>query len=302
MKPDLILSADWHLREDQPECRTDNYWEAQTRAVDYVRQICEKFDCPLCIAGDLFDGWNPSHYLTGWTLRNLPRVPIYTVAGQHDLRNHRISSLPKTGLNVLESAGRVIVLREGRSLGIGDSTALYGFSFGEDLRGRSTRAGFSGKRAVLVHKLTWYKKKPFPQIESKDSASLLLDRLHGFNLILVGDNHQPFVVRRKKQVLVNPGSLLRMRADQMEHRPRVYLWEAKLNRVSVVYLPIEEGVITRKHIEKKEKSNKRLRSFIKRLSRQGEIGLSFRDNLQKFFRKQKTKKAVKQLIQEAMEK
>ena len=92
-----------------------------------------------------------------------------------------------------------------------------------------------------------------------------------------------------------------MRADQKNHKPRVYLWFAKTNETKAVFLPIKKGVISREHIDRTEERDERLLTFIRRLSRQGEIGLSFRDNMVKFLQREKPHKRTKQYILEAME-
>ncbi|KKL99820.1 hypothetical protein LCGC14_1810530, partial [marine sediment metagenome] len=85
MKPDLILTSDWHLREDTPICRTDDFWSAQWNKVDQVMALQSKYDCPILHAGDLFHHWKPSPYLLSETIDHLQGSRFYTVYGQHDL-------------------------------------------------------------------------------------------------------------------------------------------------------------------------------------------------------------------------
>jgi len=62
-----------------------------------------------------------------------------------------------------------------------------------------------------------------------------------------------------------------------------------------VYLPIED-VISREHLKKNEQRDERMEAFVKRLKDDFEVGLSFERNLEAFFRKNKTRKAVRELI------
>ena len=301
MKPDLILTADWHLREDQPPARTDDYWQAQSDAVGFVRCLAEEYSCPVVLAGDLFDNWNPSHELVAWAADNLP-ADLIVVPGQHDLKRHKLSLYPKTALNVLDSTGRVISLVEGRLARLQRFRGLIrGFPWGYKLEAGRTRLGH--RRVAVCHTLTWSKEQPFPGADAEGQVRRVMEKLVGFHLIVTGDNHIPFIARRKSsdQILVNPGSLLRMRADQTDHKPRVYLWFAEQNDVTCTYLPIEKDVLTREHIEREEQRNERMESFVERLGEQFEVGLSFEDNMKKFLRKEKPRKKTKQYILEAME-
>ena len=47
--PNLILTADWHLREDQPVCRTDDFWKAQWAKIDFINDLAEHEGCRRCL-------------------------------------------------------------------------------------------------------------------------------------------------------------------------------------------------------------------------------------------------------------
>ena len=50
---DAILTADWHLRESQPECRLDNFWETQWNSMDWLKELQQEHDYPVIIEGVL---------------------------------------------------------------------------------------------------------------------------------------------------------------------------------------------------------------------------------------------------------
>ena len=293
---DAILAADLHLREDQPECRTDDYWKAQARAMKSLRELQKEHDCPICIAGDIFNHWKISPFLAAWSIIKMPKQSI-CIPGQHDLPQHNLELMPKAGLQVLKAAKVAQVLRSGDKIDCGPSSSVYGYGYGEDVSGSLRKS--SNRRILLTHQLVWHLKKPFPGC-STDSAMKLLRKHSAYDLILTGDNHQPFVVEDKGRLLVNPGSLMRMRADQIDHKPRVYLWNAKRNEVEPVFLPIKKSVISRAHIDKKKERDKRLESFVERLGDEFEVGLSFEDNLKKYFEENKTSRKVKEMIMEVV--
>ncbi len=95
---------------------------------------------------------------------------------------------------------------------------------------------------------------------------------------------------------------MRMAADQIDHKPRVYLWYADDNTVEPVYLPIQKGVVSREHIEKQEKEDERMEAYKTRLKAGVKIGISFENNMKRYLHKNKVDKMVEKEIYNAMEK
>ena len=54
----IILTADWHIREKPPICRTDDFESALWRKIDFISELSEKYNSPVIIAGDLFHSAN----------------------------------------------------------------------------------------------------------------------------------------------------------------------------------------------------------------------------------------------------
>ena len=285
--PTAILTSDWHLREDVPICRIDDYWTAQWRKVDYVSALQKRFDCIVIHAGDLFDKWKPSPYLLRQTILHIPNK-FYTVYGQHDLPQHSLELVDKCGINVLQAAGKLRIL----------DTCHYG----QEPNNPSfiLHPWSKGKREILVwHHLT-YITKPFPGA-SGGMAEGLLRKYPEYDLMLTGDNHATFTATYKNHLLVNPGSLMRMDADQINHKPSVFLWYAKTNTFQQVFLPIEEGVVSREHLEKKKQRDKRIDAFINTLNVDYEHGVSFEDNIETFLKKNTVKQEVKSIIYKSIQ-
>jgi len=108
--------------------------------------------------------------------------------------------------------------------------------------------------------------------------------------------------RIRGRMLVNPGSLTRTTAGQVDHKPRVYLWYAESNTVEAVYLPIESGVISRTHIDIAKDRDTRNEAFIERVNSDVEIQLSYEDNIENYFKKYRSEKRVVEKTWEAVEK
>ena len=56
-----------------------------------------------------------------------------------------------------------------------------------------------------------------------------LEKQKEFDLILTGDNHQSFCITSNGRWLLNPGSMMRMRADQVDHNPIVGIYDTLEN-------------------------------------------------------------------------
>ena len=133
-----------------------------------------------------------------------------------------------------------------------------------------------------------------------ESALKLLKKLPMFDLIVTGHNHQSFTVEYEERLLVNPGSLLRMSADQIDHRPRVYLWYARTNTIAEMFPDIEKEVVSREHIIRSQERDERIETFVAQLKKDVEIGFSFEKNLETFLRKNKVSQKIQNIIQEVI--
>lgn len=297
-KADAILAADIHLRPDIPVCRTDNYFGAMSNKTDCILELSEKHDCVILMAGDI--GQWPEKawptWLLEWVINKFLNHKIICIPGQHDLPNHKLDLWQKSGIGVLQAAGAIQILGINNTYCIlFDKFLLRGYPYGEPL-------GFEcpfyidenvlnkQRKIAMTHQTVLSGKSMFDGIQGLE----LLREFPEYDLILSGDNHLPFVIEYQGRILVNPGSMMRNTADQIDHKPRVYLWYADENRVEPVYLPIEQGVISREHISNVEEKKNRFDAMIKRIEEDVEIELSFEDNMTKYFKKYRTEKAVKE--------
>lgn len=285
-KCDAILTGDWHLREDTPVCRTDDFQVAQWKKVKLIAELQQKYNCPVIHSGDLFHHWKPSPWLLTKTMEYLPQQ-FHTIYGNHDLPQHNIELENKTGIFALQTAGRL--------------TVLGGVHWGED-PGLSNFPSIhiNGREVLVYHVMTYQGKKPWPGCTDPMGATLLR-KYPEYDLILTGHNHKPFVETHQDRLLVNPGSIMRQFSDQVDHRPRVYLYNAKSNTAEPYYLPITEGVVTREHIQTEEQRNNRIEAFITRLNNDWESSLSYEANLENFFSANQIRQSVKDIIYKTMQ-
>lgn len=291
-----IITGDLHLREDQPVCRTDDFFAAQTRKLKWLSELQQKYNCPILDGGDLFHHWKPSPALLRYAINNLPDS-IITVPGNHDLPSHSMELYEKSGLAVLEASEKVTVLFYKESPLPNSIVGITPFPWGFPVISFSRIP--SDRNIALCHVMTYQGRKPFPGCKDP-GAGALLRNTKGYDLIITGHNHIPFVVEDEGRLLVNPGSLMRSTAAQIDHKPRIYLYYAEDNTVEPVFVPIEEGVITREHIDITEHRDDRIDAFISRLSDEVETGLSFEHNLESYFSKNRIRQGVQDLVWESV--
>ncbi len=283
-KADAILISDPHARETIPIARTKKeFFKAQWDKWKFLKDLQKQHNCPVLCGGDLFDYWKPSPELISKTIENLPKQ-FHTIYGQHDLPQHSMDLAYKCGIWTLAVARSLKIL----------PIRHWGMKTEKD--GDNCVSTIIKSRKILVwHTYNYQGKQPWPGCTSPTGRKLLKKHPQ-YDLILTGDNHIPFTEEYKGRLLVNPGSMMRTTAAQIKHKPRVYLWYADTNTVEPVYLPIKKRVVSREHIEIKEKRDNRIDAFISRLDKDWEIEFSFEINLKKFNQKNKVNKKIIKLI------
>jgi DNA repair exonuclease SbcCD nuclease subunit len=279
--------------ESNPVCRLDDFInEAQWKKIQWLKDLQAKWDCPVLNAGDLFDHWKPSPELLAKAIQYIPDQ-FYSICGQHDLPQHSLELIQKSGIYVLEKANKIQLLK-GVHWG-------QNIDFETSIEGEPSYIYHNPYRRILVwHTHVYQGKLPWPDCPSP-SALKVLKKYPKFDLILTGDNHKAFVESYEDRLLVNPGSLFRTTADQITHEPRIYLWYAETNTVEPVYVPIEAGVISREHLEKAKERNDRIEAFISRLDNDWDAAIGFEENLKRFLQKNEIRQSVKDIINKCLE-
>ena len=285
MNVDLILTSDWHLRESTPECRTDDFWEAQWKKIDFIKELSEKHGAFVLVGGDMFHHWKPSPNLIRTCIEHFP-FGVHTIYGQHDLPQHNWNHREKSGIAALEASNTVEVL----------PNCSWGQEPDPDLPSFTVK----GKKILVWHKMVWQGKRLWPGQDDPSSIAVM-KKYPEYDLILTGDNHKPFVEEYDGRLLVNPGSLMRQSADQQDYRPRVYLYDIERDLVVPEYLPIESDAVSRLHLEKRVEKEDRIEAFISKLQGEWDAGLSFEANLRRFLQANKVLDSTKQIINEALD-
>lgn len=283
-KADAIFCGDIHLRLNTPVARTDDFVAAMWKKIEFINALGIEHDCPILCSGDFFDTWKVTPELLSETIDRLTH-DWFTIYGDHDLPQHSWNLRHKSGLRTLQKANAISIVSGGHG---SDKNS-------NELKNTSPSYSIRKRKLFLWHILTWKDELPFPGCTNR-SAKKLLKKYPQFDCIITGDNHVPFIEKYKGRILVNVGSMMRTRADQINYKPAVWLYYAGKNDVVPVYLPIEKDVISREHIEVKQERNERIDAFISKLKTDFKLTMSFEENLNRFFAKNAVNKKVKQII------
>lgn len=308
----LLFTADLHLRDTQPKCRTDDFETAQWKKFHFILQTCLQYNAFWVDAGDFFHKAQPSLSLlekTLYTLRHTRDVTggyvLATVAGNHDLPAHNMGRIRESGLGILAAAGVVKVLNDGPfvvRMKLQPNVILYGCSYGEEI----PKPMHNDSNHVLVyHGMVYGRKEDVIPQNLAPTGFEMLAQNPDYRIILTGHNHTYFYCLDGSRRLYNPGSMTRQTADQEKATPHVFLWNARTDggersQNERIILPYEEGVISREHIETQQQKDEELNAFVEHLQNVEDVSLSFEDNVDKVMAEVKPNKLTKQRVKEAI--
>lgn len=283
LQVDAILTSDWHLMEPSrnPPCRNDNHFKSQTKKIKQIKKLQKKYDCPVLNAGDVFESWKASPELINHCYNIFPKQ-MWAIAGQHDLPQHNIDLVHKSAFLSLINNGSIHFLSKQVNWKTYKENPSYKL--------------IAGRKVVIMHMLVWKDNLPFPGCESPQ-VNKVFKMFPKADLIVTGDNHQTFTARKGEQLLINPGSLTRHKADQADHRPCIFLWSGATNSFKKHYLKINKNVIDRDHIDIAKEKKECGEAFIGKLDVDWVTEVSFEDNIQEALQINKLDKLTEKYVQ-----
>ena len=240
----FLLLGDQHIDLNKPDRRTDDYWETVKRKVRFVLDLKQKTQCiGILQPGDFFSSHRANDFLKRWVLRELRsrvvnqnEIMVITVFGQHDLRYHS-SDTRNTPLSVLSASGLISIASK-ELIKIGN-VHIYGTSWHEDIPKPISKSKRNLINILLMHKMVIKNEKLWDGQEDYKLGNVLL-KSSGYDLIVAGDNHQHFTISTESgKHLVNCGSLLRTKIDQVHHTPLVYVYDTVDRSITPYEVPHE---------------------------------------------------------------
>ena len=295
------MLSDTHIRSTIPVGRIDNFLETQYNKWLFIKKTIWDENVDLILqAGDLFDRPSPPLSLISkyGVLFQEMDIPIYCVLGQHDMLM-RSKVLNRTAIGLFQMFGLIKILNL-KGIFI-SGIHFFGNSYNDnynEIKGIS-KIDFN---ILVTHDMIG--NKPLYPGHKITKAKAFLQTYKEFDIILCGDYHYPFFEKSSDvRVILNTGCLLRMTRleDDMNRRPHFYIYDTEKNKWQKFYIPCEpaEIVFSMKE-EQEQKTSVVLEEFIEKLKRKEKIGLSYMDNLEEYFKENKTSEPVKKLIEEVL--
>lgn len=305
MYSNLLFTADLHLRDTCPKCRTDDFVSAQWKKFAFIVRMCHEHNALWVDAGDFFHKAKPSLSLIHEVISRLNKKAkrtngpfITTVAGNHDMPAHNLEQLNESGLGILEAAGYVKLLSAVPYYVVVEQEKvwLYGVSYGQAI----PKPQHAGQKQILVYHgmIIDSLKNRIPGNNDPTKIDFLKQNPE-YDVVISGHNHMSFDWKTDDgQALYNIGSMTRQTADKEHDMPKVLLWNPESTRS--INLPFSKGVISREHIDKVSKKEEELNAFVTQLQNIEDVSLSFEENVKKVIKKTKPNKFVEQKIWEAV--
>ena len=294
----MILASDLHIRSTVPRARNDDFAGAMEQKLRFILDLARQSP-PLITGGDLLDVARSDQELEGWLIRLFREygVEILTVPGQHELPNHSLAQYNRSSLAVLESAGVIRVLTKDRGPIIHvNGWAFWGLAWGEEPD--ESMQDRKRKNMLIWHKMVT--EVPLWPGQEVVQPTGLLRKLPWYKLILTGDNHNTVFISPSSDLdgrerwLVNPGSMLRMTAAQVDHRPCVFRYENDI--LEQIFLPVKSDVLDLTQLQEEKARDGRIEAFVERLNTTVEMGLDFEANLKSYFEENPVSDSVRDLI------
>lgn len=299
----ILMGADFHFRSSPPEARLDDYLESQQALMDWLRDTSKGYDLFLN-SGDIVDSARERKDPLGWANYLAKNIPIMTgVLGNHDLLYHTTDTLDSTTMGTLINFGKYNVLKELHFLDQAVGLSIYGFSYGEEIKNCPKKPEGVAPRKdhvniCVYHGMVMEEPNPFfGGLIAKD----MLAEFSNYDIILTGDNHKTFIVENEGRVLINPGSLKRDNASQLEHKPVLFTFDTDLKIMDKIEVPIENDILSREHLTIEKERDERIEALGEKFKEVQNITLEYDKNLEEFFQINNTQEDIQCHIYKWME-
>ena len=220
-----VCCSDIHLSHKAPVARSvePDWYAAMERTLSQVAKICDTYEAPLIVAGDIFDKWNNHSKLVNFAINQFSRFPnyVYTIPGQHDLPYHDYDKMIEGSYWTLQQATDAVIDLEVGLQYIHNTLSIYGYPWERYDFDDTIDDEFA---IAVVHKYI-YKDNKTSYPGAKKSARVLQHQreLKEYRVSVFGDNHIPFESTRAGHTTINCGSLIARKLDEINHRPSVGL-------------------------------------------------------------------------------
>lgn len=231
----IIFIGDLHLKCKPPVSRRDDFPIAILNKIKYLANVASTYKCnTFMLLGDVFDSPITSlPYLAEVinTFKDVKEkgITVYTIVGNHDLKNNRMDSLQQTALGILISTGYVQLAP--RELVV-DNTTFKCYNYTETLDPKLS----DNYEVCVAHLYYEFNLATNDSLKSDD-----LKRLN-YDAMILGHLHNPcdtITVHNTK--LYRPGSLSRNTSEAYNklRTPRALLFNCVNHKACYIEVACE---------------------------------------------------------------
>jgi hypothetical protein len=154
-----LAISDMHLTERAPVCRAERteWFKVQEQVLGEVSELQRSYNCPVLIAGDVFNKWDSSAWLINFALVHMPKN-CYAIPGNHDLPNHLYTESFRSAYWTLVEAGCIKNLTPASNIPQAiDSMLVTPFPCGFQVKPPAESHGLA-LNIALIHDYIWTEK------------------------------------------------------------------------------------------------------------------------------------------------
>lgn len=246
----IIFISDMHILGENPICRTDNLVEEQDNKLEFIINFANENKAIILNSGDQTD--TPRNFISFYKLsshlKNL-KEKMYCCLGQHDkyMRTKNESST-----NLLIKLDQMTKLSKD-PIKI-ENFFLYGCDFEDEVPEPTTN-----NNILVIHDSITTKELAIKNVEFKE-AEEFLEKHKKYDIIICGDIHRRFFIEKNKRVIMNSGPILRKDASNyfLDYAPSFFFYNKDKGDISLIEIPHKKNVISRTHLELKEKRERNI--------------------------------------------
>lgn len=298
-----VLVSDLHLSHQKPSIRTDDWYEVQAGYLKQLADFQTTWDVPIICAGDVLDRWSQPPEFINWAIDHLPEM--WTVFGQHDLPNHQESEIHRSAFWTLKEFGKLKLLNEFAQsfylspFQIHGYLHVYGYGWGKPiLPPLEKQEGIVSIDLAVCHRYVWSNPgNSFPDAPESGRVEKINKEFRTYDAVLFGDNHRTVSwIDNQHQHRLNPGTFLRRKSDEIDHKPCVGLLKAD-GSIEKKYLDVSGD----KFADRPAGEERNLDGLVEELNKLGDSGLDFESAVLRAMEREKIPERVRKTILEAME-
>ena len=274
------------------------------RPLGELSELVGFFDVPVLCAGDIFDKWNSPAELINFILDSIPDHVIFAIPGQHDLPMHNLDELERSAYFTLVAGRAITPLSErGTTIKLVEPTvSAWGFPFSVQIKHPDV-FGSKNLKIAMAHQYAWVPAACYPDApkEAMVTAGRITEEMAGYDVVIFGDNHKGFITGNKTTTVINCGTLMRRKADEIDYRPMVGLIHQS-GKVTPYFLDTSKDIIERTDEPEPQEENPDLKAFLDDLVSLENTTLDFVEAVKRTLARVKPSALVRQILLGAMDK